>query len=129
MSEEKTLVDFVTQAKSQIEEVDVLAVKSLINEGYQVLDVREPAEFIAGTIEGALNIPRGVIEPSADRHYAGRRDELMDRNKKWLLFCASSGRSAMAAVVLQDMGFTNIKNINGGLNAWKAAELSISIPS
>lgn len=129
MSEEKTLMDFVTQAKSQIEEVDVLAVKSLINEGYQVLDVREPAEFIAGTIEGALNIPRGVIEPSADRHYAGRRDELMDRNKKWLLFCASSGRSAMAAVVLQDMGFTNIKNINGGLNAWKAAELSISIPS
>jgi len=129
MSEEKTLVDFVTQAKSQIEEVDVLAVKSLINEGYQVLDVREPAEFIAGTIEGALNIPRGVLEPAADRHYAGRREELMDRNKKWLLFCASSGRSAMAAVVLQDMGFTNIKNINGGLNAWKAAELSISIPS
>ena len=129
MSEEKTLVDFVTQAKSQIEEIDVLAVNSLMDEGYQVLDVREPAEFIAGTIEGALNIPRGVLEPAADRHYAGRREELMDRNKKWLLFCASSGRSAMAAVVLQDMGFTNIKNINGGLNAWKAAELSISIPS
>jgi len=129
MSEEKTLMDFVTQAKSQIEEIDVLAVNSLMDEGYQVLDVREPAEFIAGTIEGALNIPRGVLEPAADRHYAGRREELMDRNKKWLLFCASSGRSAMAAVVLQDMGFTNIKNINGGLNAWKAAELSISIPS
>jgi len=129
MSEEKTLMDFVKHAKSQIEEIDVLAVNSLLDAGYQVLDVREPAEFIAGTIEGALNVPRGILEPAADRNYAGRREELMDRDKKWLVFCASSGRSAMATVILQEMGFTNIKNINGGLNAWKAAELGLSIPS
>ena len=128
MSEEKTLMDFVKQAKSQIEEIDVLAVDALLNEGYQVLDVREPAEFISGTIEGALNIPRGILEPAADLQYAGRREELADRNKKWLLFCASSGRSAMAAVVLQDMGFKNIKNINGGIAAWKAAELAVHTP-
>jgi rhodanese-related sulfurtransferase len=129
MSEEKTLMDFVKQAKSQIEEIDVLAVDALLKEGYQVLDVREPAEFIAGTIEGALNIPRGILEPAADLQYAGRREELADRDKKWLLFCASSGRSAMAAVVLQDMGFKNIKNINGGMAAWKSAELAVHTPS
>jgi len=128
MSEEKTLMDFVKQAKSQIEEIDVLAVNALLAEGYQVLDVREPAEFITGTVEGALNIPRGILEPAADRQYAGRREELMDRDKKWLLFCASSGRSAMASVVLQQMGFKSIKNINGGMNAWKVAELSVSLP-
>ena len=99
-----------------------------MDEGYQVLDVREPAEFLAGTIAGALNIPRGLLEPAADRQYAGRREELMERDKKWLLFCASSGRSAMASVVLQQMGFKNIKNINGGMNAWKVAELPISTP-
>lgn len=129
MSEEKTLMDFIQQAKSQIHEIDVLNVKSLMNEGYSVLDVREPAEFILGTIEGALNIPRGILEVAADRQYAGRREELMDRDKKWLLFCASSGRSAMAAAVMQQMGFKNIRNINGGITAWKAAELPVKIPS
>ena len=121
-------MDFVKQAKSQIQEIDVSEVQALLEEGYQVLDVREPAEFNAGTIAGALNVPRGILEPAADRQYAGRRDELQDRDKKWLLFCASSGRSAMAAVVLQQMGFTHIKNINGGMNAWKEAKLAISTP-
>lgn len=128
MNAEKTLMDFVKQAKSQIQEIDVSEVQALLEEGYQVLDVREPAEFSAGTIAGALNVPRGILEPAADRQYAGRRDELQDRDKKWLLFCASSGRSAMAAVVLQQMGFTHIKNINGGMNAWKEAKLAISTP-
>lgn len=128
MNSEKTLMDFVKQAKSQIQEIDVSEVQALLEEGYQVLDVREPAEFNAGTIAGALNVPRGILEPAADRQYAGRRDELQDRDKKWLLFCASSGRSAMAAVDLQQIGFTHIKNINGGMNAWKEAKLAISTP-
>ena len=126
MNQEKTLMDFVKQAKAKIQEVVVAEVNALLNDGYQVLDVREPAEFLSGTIEGALNVPRGTLEPAADRQYAGHRDELMDRDKKWLIFCASSGRSAMATVVLQEMGFKNVKNINGGMNAWKAAELPVT---
>jgi len=129
MSEEKTLMDFVKQAKAQIQEIEVIEVDALLNQGYQVLDVREPAEFLLGTIEGALNVPRGILEPAADRQYAGHREELMDRDKKWLLLCASSGRSAMATVVLQQMGFKNIRNINGGITAWKAAGLPIAIPN
>lgn len=43
MSEEKTLIDFVNEAKSQISEVYVSDVVSLLDDGYQVLDVREPA--------------------------------------------------------------------------------------
>jgi len=126
MNQEKTLMDFVKQAKAKIQEVEVSEVNNLLNEGYQVLDVREPAEFLTGTIDGALNVPRGILEPAADRQYAGHRDELMDRDKKWLILCASSGRSAMATVVLQEMGFKNVKNINGGMNAWKAAELPVT---
>ena len=125
MNQEKTLIDFVKQAKSKIQEVEVSAVNALLNDGYQVLDVREPAEFLSGTIEGALNVPRGILESAADRQYPSHRDELMDRDKEWLIFCASSGRSAMATVVLQEMGFRNVKNINGGMNAWKAAELPV----
>jgi len=128
MSEEKTLMDFVKAAKSQITEVDVTEVVALLDEGYQVLDVREPAEYISGTVDGALNIPRGVLEAASDRQYPGKNPNMQDRDKKWLLLCATSGRSAMAAQVMQQMGFKNIKNINGGIAAWKAAEMQVVIP-
>lgn len=128
MSKEKTLKDFVKQAKNQIQEIEVTEVHDYLKQGYQILDVREPGEYLAGTIAGALNIPRGVLEPAADHEYAGHHAELMDRDKKWLLFCVSSGRSAMATVTLQQMGFKNVKNINGGMNAWKMAELPIVQP-
>lgn len=128
MSEEKSFKDFVKLAKDQIQEIEVADVQDYLMHGYRILDVREPGEFSTGTIAGALNIPRGILEPSADRDYAGRHAELMDRDKKWLVLCASSGRSAMATVVLQQMGFNNVKNINGGFNAWKAAELPIAQP-
>ncbi|MCW9046885.1 MAG: rhodanese-like domain-containing protein [Gammaproteobacteria bacterium] len=128
MSEEKTLMDFVKEAKSQITEIEVSEVVSLLDDGYQVLDVREPAEFISGTIDGAMNVPRGVIEAAADRQFPGRNVNMQDRDKKWVLLCATSGRSAMAAVALQQMGFKNIKNINGGIAAWKEAEMQVVIP-
>ena len=53
---------------------------------------------------------------------------MLDRDKQWLLFCATSGRAAMAAAVMQQMGFKNVKNINGGMAAWKAAEMHVVIP-
>lgn len=128
MSEEKTLMDFVKAAKSRITEVEISEVVGLLDEGYQVLDVREPPEYISGTIDGAINVPRGTLEAAADHQYPGRNEDMMDRDKKWLLFCATSGRSAMAADTLQLMGFKNIKNINGGMAAWKSAEMHVIIP-
>lgn len=128
MSEEKTLMDFVKQAKSQITEVEVSQVVTLLDDGYQVLDVREPQEYFSGTIDGAVNVPRGILEAMADRQYPGRMEMMMDRNKKWLVLCATSGRSAMAAAVMQQMGFKNVKNINGGIAAWKSAEMQVVIP-
>lgn len=124
MSNVKTMKDFISEAKSQIEEVEIAEVESLLAGGYQVLDVREPAEFLAGTIGGAINVPRGVLEGAAD-HVIKSREEMQDRDKKWLLFCASSARSAMATVVLQQMGFTHVKNINGGMKAWSEAEMPV----
>lgn len=125
---EKTLMDFVKEAKSQITEVEITEVVALLDDGYQVLDVREPAEYISGTIDGALNVPRGLIEAACDHQYPGKNQNMQDRDKKWLLLCATSGRSAMAASVMQQMGFNNIKNINGGIATWKQAEMHVVIP-
>lgn len=128
MSDAKTLKDFVGEAKSQIDEVGISDIDALLAEGYQVLDVREPGEFLEGTIKGAINVPRGVLEPAADLEFKGR-EELQDRDKKWLLVCATSGRSAMAAYVLKQMGFKNIKNIDCGMQAVKDANMDLVKPS
>ena len=128
MSDAKTLKDFVSEAKSQIDEVGISDIDALLAEGYQVLDVREPGEFLEGTIKGAINVPRGVLEPAADLEFKGR-EELQDRDKKWLLVCATSGRSAMAAYVLKQMGFKNIKNIDCGMQAVKDAKMDLVKPN
>ena len=128
MSDAKTLKDFVSEAKSQIDEVGISEIDALLAEGYQVLDVREPGEFLEGTIKGAINVPRGVLEPAADLEFKGR-EELQDRDKKWLLVCATSGRSAMAAYVLKQMGFKNIKNIDCGMQAVKDAKMDLVKPN
>jgi rhodanese-related sulfurtransferase len=52
-----------------------------------------------------------------------------DPNERIILYCASSGRSALATKTLQDMGYTNVAHLDGGLNAWKAANLRVETPS
>jgi rhodanese-related sulfurtransferase len=123
------LMDFVKDAKSRITEVDVNEAARLISEeGYKVLDVREPAEVAAGAIDGALNIPRGVLEAAADLQYAGANPTLRDgRNEKWLVVCRTSGRSAMAVDVLQKMGYTNVVNMLGGMTAWTDGKQPVKV--
>ena len=74
MSDIKTMKDFISAAKSQIEEVEIHDVEALLLEGYQVLDVREPAEYEKGSIQGAINVPRGVLEGAADLVVKGREE-------------------------------------------------------
>ncbi len=117
-----SLLDFIKDAKSRINEVDIEAAEALITQGYKVLDVREPAEHQAGAIAGALNIPRGTLEPAADLQYAKGNPALRDeRDAQWLIVCATGGRSALAADTLQKMGFTGVTNMLGGMSAWVKA--------
>ena len=118
-----TLMDFVKDAKSRIKEVDINAAEALIEQGYKVLDVREPAEHHAAAIAGSVNIPRGTLEPSADLNYPKAQPVLRDnRDAKWLIVCATGGRSALATDTLQKMGFTDVTNMLGGMTAWIEAE-------
>lgn len=125
------LMDFVKEAKSQINEVDIDTAEKLINEeGYRVLDIREPAEHVAGTIGHSLHIPRGVLEAAADRTFPGANPALRDsRDTKWLVLCATGGRAAMATHRLQQMGFESVTNIIGGISAWKEAGKPITTPA
>src|SRR5262249_40987103 len=81
--------------------------------GVQILDVPEPPEFTGplGHIEGALLIPLGEL--------AERAGELQ-RDRPIVAVCRAGSRSAQATVILQQAGFTDIANLNGGMLRWRA---------
>ncbi len=126
MSNIKSFMDYVNEAKSRITEVDIDTAEQLIAKGYKVLDVREPGEYEAKKIKDSINIPRGVLEPAACLSFPGANPILRDaRDDKWLILCFTDGRAALAADTLQTMGFNNVASIAGGLMAWERANKAI----
>lgn len=103
----------VAEAKAQIREVDVATVIQNLQTDCVVIDVREPAEFEAAHLPNAVSIPRGVIEFKTPDHPA-----LANRNAEIILYCKTGGRSALAAFNLQRLGYTNIRSLAGGFDAW-----------
>jgi len=66
-------------------------------------------------------VPRGIIEAAADPAFPRHLPELAEaRDRQAVVYCATSGRSAMAAAVLQMMGFKNVLNMDGGYARWVA---------
>ena len=86
------------------------------------VDVRETVERgQAGSIAGAAHAPRGFLEFMADPESPLHKPELAS-GARLLLYCASGGRSALAAKTLVDMGIGNVAHIAGGFAAWKEAQ-------
>ncbi len=113
LPEFKQLVD---EIKKEIKEVDVAGLKKLRNDpAVAVIDVREPDDWKGGTIPGAATIPRGVLELNIDQVTA-------DKDKKIVVYCGGGSRSALAAYMLQRMGFRNVLSLAGGYRAWKESE-------
>lgn len=117
------LMDFVRAAKSCISEISPQELKTKLDakEDFVLIDVRESAEYEHGHISGAHLVPRGIIEAAADTSYPKHYPPLSGaREQQVVLYCATSGRSAMAAAVLQMMGFKNVISLAGGFSRWEA---------
>ena len=117
----QTLQQILAEAKTRIAEIDAARLRSLQSGGAPVIDVREPAEFAAGHIPGAVNIPRGVLEFEVDGHPAvncARDPALAHRDQPVVVYCRSGGRSALAAEALQRLGFAEPLSLAGGFMAW-----------
>jgi rhodanese-related sulfurtransferase len=123
-----TVVELVARAKSQIESLTPDEVARQAAAGAVVVDLREPAELAQeGMIEGAVHAPRGMLEFYADRSSPYHRDEL-DPSRRTILYCASGGRSALAAVTLTALGYADVAHLDGGLKAWLAAGRPVVTP-
>lgn len=84
----------------------------------RIIDVREPNERDAGYIEGSENVPLGKLADVALR---------WDKHARLLLVCRSGTRSALAAKQLVAVGFDNVLNLAGGMQAYVAAGLPVRV--
>lgn len=112
----------VAAAKARINEISVDDFKALYEgEDYFVLiDVRTVGEYEAGYIPGAVSIPRGVLEFKIGKEEVWDEFGLYipEKADPIILNCRSGGRSALAAKSLLELGYENVKSLEGGWNAW-----------
>jgi rhodanese-related sulfurtransferase len=83
--------------------------------GLQLLDVRTPEEVAGGIIEGASHIN------VHDADFVEKAAQALDKNAPLVLYCKAGGRSAKAADLLAEQGFSKIYNLTGGITAWESA--------
>ncbi len=111
-----TTHQLVAMAKAVVPEVTVQQAKANIDKGvYKViLDVREPKEYRAGHVPGAINIPRGLLEFKVAA-------KIPDKSTPILVYCKTGGRGALAGQTLMKLGYKNVANMDGGWKAWEKA--------
>ena len=88
------------------------------NIDFIILDVRTEPEYKSGHIENAENI---------DYYLEGFKDELgeLDKNKTYLIYCASGNRSGKALKIMDEIGFQKAYNVLGGIKRWKSKGLPV----
>lgn len=119
----KTPQDLVAAAKAHVQEVPLAEAEAAIREADALIDVREESEFAAGHIPGAIHASRGMLEFKLAGNPA-----LQARDVKVVLYCKTSGRAALAAASMREMGYLNVKSIAGGFDAWQAAGKLVAKP-
>ncbi len=104
----------VNDAKSRIREVTVDETRERMaaNNGVRLIDVREDNEWQLGRATGSTHLGKGIIERDIEA-------QVPDKATEVILYCGGGFRSALAADVLQNMGYTNVFSMAGGWKAWK----------
>ncbi len=122
----KGFKQMLAEANAAIETISVHDAVALLGDpAVLFVDVREAIETAAGVAPGAFHAPRGFLEFLADPELPMHKPELA-RATRLIVYCASGGRSTLAAKTLIDMGYSDVKNLAGGMAAWKAANGPLS---
>lgn len=118
----KGFKQMLAEANAAIETVSVQDLAYHLDSPDVVLvDVRDKAERDnEGEIPGSVHVSRGMLEFSADPESPIYNKEL-GPDKRLILYCASGGRSALAAKTLLDMGYEEVASLAGGYQAWQSA--------
>ena len=112
MQHSEEFLKLVDEAKDQIKEVSISETLERMQKGAHLIDVREDSEWQAGHAKDAQHMGRGIIE----RDIVGK---FPDKNTELILYCGGGFRSALSALNLQKMGYSNVASMAGGWRAWK----------
>ena len=118
--EPKSLAEMVQEAKTRIVNLTVEQVADeLRNDNILLVDLRESEErYEQGAIPGSMSVPRGLLEFWADPASARHHKEFTP-DRRIILYCATGGRSALAADTLRQLGYSNVANLELGFLVWK----------
>ena len=116
----------IEEAEKNIETMSIDEVAGLLHdETVTIVDIRDIRELQReGKLPGAIHAPRGMLEFWVDPDSPYHR-ELFSEEKKFVFYCASAWRSALATQTVQQMGMKNVCHMNGGYTAWKKADQPI----
>ncbi len=120
----EAFLSLVAEAKKSIRELSVQEVAARLKAnptGFVLVDVREESEWSQGHITGAVHIGKGVIERDIE-------SEISEKDREIILYCGGGFRSALAAEVLQKMGYQRVWSMDGGWREWCEAQLPTTRP-
>jgi len=114
--------DMVDEAKGRIENLSVEQVREELEAGRAtVVDIRDIRELLQlGKIPGAVHAPRGMLEFWVDPQSEYYRD-VFSPDRRYILYCAGGGRSALAADTMRQMGYADVAHLEAGFGGWSAA--------
>ena len=114
MKHSEGFLKLVNDARNRIREVTVDETRERMkaNPEVRLIDVREDNEWAAGRAAGSTHLAKGIIERDIEA-------EVPEKGAELILYCGGGYRSALAADVLQQMGYTNVFSMAGGWKAWK----------
>jgi|TARA_B100002019_G_scaffold38716_1_gene32447 hypothetical protein len=123
----KSIQNLVSEAMNEIKTIDAdQAYKLVKDSSCNLIDVREVNELdAAGRVDGAIHIPRGMLEVYLDPNSPVFQNGQLDQNKEFVLFCAGGVRSALAVKSLMDMGYKKTSHIDGGFASMSNSKFKI----
>ena len=108
-----SLSDLLREARAAVPEVGPAEAELLAERGARLVDVRERSEWEEGHIGGAAHVSRSYLEQQIE-------GVVPDRATPVVLYCAGGTRSLFAGQTLQAMGYTDVRSMSGGFQAWKS---------
>ena len=119
--------ELVSKALKEIKTITTDEAHTRMIEGKSnIIDIRDIRELQnSGKVEGAVHIPRGMLEFWLDPESSYFKEGKLNLEKEMILFCAGGLRSALAAKTLKEMGFEKVSHIDGGFGAIKQSKFKI----
>src|SRR6516162_161127 len=119
-----TYTDLISDVRKRTKQVSLDELKRRIDAGEKLVlvDVREKDEWRGGYLPGAISLPRGFLEIQAEQ-------KLPDKSARIVAYCAGGTRSALAAVTLNELGYTHVETANPGFVRWKDLNYPMELPA